>query len=267
MDKLHFNKYQMLLIKTGSGQRIVTINYDDFADIEEKEENTNKDETGFKIKITKNYDYIWIYVEFGSTMPHRKKLVNIYDSTERDNLRNDDEAELGNQIFFFYSFKTHDLHLSNHNKKAFFIKLFEEHFNKNIEIKEYYKNIDDFLEELSHVNKISFTCKDDIFSTNSTQRKAYKDLTGNSSPTRFTLTFEYKDQLKPTKFIKSLNREKENYRISSLIVQGYSKNNNIDLLFNTENLRERVTLNLDKTDEGIFKEEDVLNALQTKINH
>ena len=43
MDKLHFNKYQMLLIKTGSGQRIVTINYDDFADIEEKEENTNKD--------------------------------------------------------------------------------------------------------------------------------------------------------------------------------------------------------------------------------
>ena len=139
--------------------------------------------------------------------------------------------------------------------------------DKNIEIKEYYKNIDDFLEELSHVNKISFTCKDDIFSTNSTQRKAYKDLTGNSSPTRFTLTFEYKDQLKPTKFIKSLNIEKENYRISSLIVQGYSKNNNIDLLFNTENLRERVTLNLDKTDEGIFKEEDVLNALQTKINH
>ncbi|WP_295296074.1 hypothetical protein [uncultured Brachyspira sp.] len=266
MDKLHFNKYQMFLIKPGNGQRIVKMNYDDFIDIEDREENTNKDETGFKIKITKNHNYIWIYVEFGSTMPHRKKLVNIYDNSERDNIRNDDEAELGNQIFFFYDLKTYDLYLSNHNKKTFFINLFEEYFNKNIEIKEYYKNIDEFLKELSYVSKISFTCKDDIFSTNSTQMKAYKDLTGNSSPTRFTLTFEYQDKLKPITFIKSLNRERENYRISSLLVKGYSKNNNIDLLFNTENLRERITLNLNKTDEGIFKEEDVLDALQTKIN-
>lgn len=263
-NKINFNIHQLLIKSSESATVYNAPKKNDFKDIE-KSYSISIDDTFYDISTNIQDEYFWISADYGNTMPHRKTVVNVKDKTEKDNSRSEDEAELDRQIFFLYHFDSEYLYLSDIRKRNLFIDFFMNQFNREISIQSYYKTIEEIIKILKEVNEISFVCEKNLFSDNGDMGSALEDLTGSSSPYRFSLQTRYSKNFLPIDFMMKLSKEYNNCRLKYLTICGKDENN-ADMIYNPDKFREKISITLTKNDEGIFDASKVEEELMRKIN-
>lgn len=225
-----------------------------------------KNQTYYKINTKSKDSYIWIHIEYGSTMPRPEKIINVSDDSEKDNKRNKDEVELTHQLFFLYFFKNHTLYLSDSRKQSMITDFFKEKLDINISFRAYTKNLDEFISMLETVDEISFTCERDLFSGDNKTLTAFEDFTGFSAPDKFKIITKYKrkDKSKLSIFLEKLHRERERGHLNRFIMKGFTEDNNM-IIYNLDAITENIDIKVDKNEEGKYSDASVRSTLLAKI--
>jgi hypothetical protein len=263
MAEITFSIMQLIEESTSSGDRFVFPSKDSFALLEDAVK-FNDNQTRFEINIEKADDYTFFVFKFGNPSPRDENLTDINTGNKRENSRTTTEVELNNQAFFCYHFQKNLLYLSNSQKKTAFEKMLKEKLNTDFKLKTLFKDINEFLNTLKECSRINFSHINDLFSSDSTKKQALADLTGTDAPNEFTITAKYSKH-NIENFIRSLSQEKNNNKISSLIINGLDESG-FGIVYNTESFQQKIKIAATKDDNGKFKTDEVLNNLLNEIN-
>jgi hypothetical protein len=263
MAEIQFAVMQLIEESVNSGARFVSPTKNSFA-LLENEIQFNDNQTYFEISIEKTDDYIFFVFNFGNPTPRDNELTDVNTRVKRENSRTKTEAELNNQAFFFYYFQKNLLYLSNLHKKAAFEKMLKEKLNTNFKLKTIFKNIDDFINTLKACKQINFSHINDLFSNDSAKKQALVDLTGTDAPDTFTITARY-NKHNIENFIRNLSQEKNNNKISSLIINGLDESG-FGIVYNTENFQQKIKITATKNENEKFKTDEIRDNLLKEIN-
>lgn len=202
--------------------------------------------------------FYWFYSNHGKAEPRREKVMNVESHSEEDNPRNSKQAELVHQIFAVYDKKTDMLYISNFNKKGFFKEYFEQFTDKEVLIKNCYKNIDDFIDIISSIGSIKFTGIQNLFSTKGDLMEPLHNIFGYGEPEEFSIEATYNTSLKDAlvRRIKELAGKQRAGELQGLVCIG-KDDRGIDKVFNSNSFVNKVTLHIDKNEELIFNPDQV----------
>lgn len=270
MTSIYFVAMQAIEEMTVAGNRFDVPAKETFAALESVFR-INDGDFFYEIEVEKSDEYVFGSFDFGNPTPRDSSLTNINTGEKRENTRTDTEVELNNQFFFLYCFSNGLLYLSNSTKKKFLVRMFKEKLQKDIILKDIYKNVDDFLDKLQMCTQISFTHVNDLFSNDSVRKQALVDLTGTDAPQRFTLRAKYDVKKKNSSgaifnFIRTLSKEKESSKISDLVVSGID-DSGFSVVYNTDSFARKIQIDVDKDENGKFKRLEVRDKLLNKIQN
>lgn len=264
MNSINFSLTQLYEDTKSVGERFILPTQDVFSSLEDYFY-VLVDDVYYEVNIQKESGYVWFAFDYGKPNPIDDKLTNIITGDKKDNQRQNDEVELTNQLFIMYYFKNNTLYISNNQKKTLFEKVLLDKLERKFNVKNHYLSKEDFIKTIKSINKISFTEVKDLFSQDSKKRQALIDLTGTDSPERFSLEANYSKKTEIINFIRSLLESKSKYEIDSLIIQGTDEND-FNFIFNVESFTQKISINVDKEDNGKFDSEKVKNNLLNEIN-
>ena len=262
---LNFKTFFLYFESEKKETRYYLPNLKDFNSLD-KQYSFKKNQMYYRINTEKTESYIWIHIEYGSTMPRSDKIINILDDSEKDNKRNKDEVELTHQVFFLYFFQSNTLYLSDSRKQSMITDFFKEKLNISIFFKPYIKNLDEFVSMLDSINEISFTCEKDLFYGDNQTLTAFEDFTGYSAPDKLKIITSYKrrDIKNIFTFLKKLNDEKERGHLNRLIMKGFTEDN-VQLIYNLDAITENISIKIIKNEEGKYSPNFVKSELLKKI--
>lgn len=263
MAELQFSIMQLIEESVSSGDRFVFPTNNSFAILEEIIK-FNDNQTLFEIAVEKEDDYTFFVFNFGNPTPRANELTDVNTGAKRENNRTITEAELNNQAFFLYHFQKNLLYLSNSQRKTAFEKMLKEKLNTDFKLKTIFKNIDEFLNTLKECSQIKFSHINDLFSSDSTKKQALVDLSGTDAPNEFTITAKYSKH-NIANFIRNLSKEKNNNKISSLVINGFDESG-FGIVYNTDNFQQKIKINATKDDNGKFNIDEIRNNLLNEIN-
>lgn len=263
MSKIGFNLIQLIEENLSTGEQFLTPNSESFSKIE-LSFHILMDDIYYEVTTEKKDNYIWFAFDYGKSDPIDDKLTNINTGSKKDNPRENDEAELLNQLFALYDFNKNLLYLSNLNKEKMFEKMLQEKLQRSFITKKFFKSKDEFINVLKEVNEISFTEAKDLFNQDSKTRKALKDLTGTEAPEKFKLDTSYSKDSNIVGFIKKLIQSKSDFKLNELVIRGID-NENFGFVFNVDSFVQRISFPAKKNDNGKFDAELIKQDLLKRL--
>ncbi|MEG1333854.1 MAG: hypothetical protein RSD11_09385 [Bacteroides sp.] len=258
MEKISFSLLQIIEETKTSGERFMHPDIP-FFNLLEEETKYIFENNYYEVTVLKGSDYIWMTFNYGNPNPRDEKVTNIETSEKRDNDRKENEVELLSQLFVLYD-NTRTLYLSNSKKKKLLETFLKDKLQANLIIKNFYKTEAEIIDMLKDVSKIEFTHTKDIFSDNSKQKQALRDLTGVDAPEKFTIEAEYKRSNPLTNWIKQLFDAKTNQQISNLVICGRNESN-FNFIYNADTFSRKIDICCNREANGKFKQECVLEEL------
>lgn len=225
--------------------------------------NSNKDFI-YKLRVVLNEKYFFMLADCGKTKPRRDKIIDKNTGETRDNQRQENEAELTEQIFCLFDFENKCIYLSNQNQKNTIKEIVKQHFNITIMIKNIYVNIEEFTKQLSVCKEISFTGINDLFSGDGNIKNSIINLTGTDSPEKFKIVANYSNKY-AIPFIKKLYESFNRSEIQSLTVRG-KDDNDMETVYNTDTFIKKIKIKtLNKNDEFVYDFNEVYDKLINEI--
>jgi hypothetical protein len=225
----------------------------EFSEVSEEQYNT-KDNT-YKINIEKlNERFLWIYAIYGGSLPYSEEVVDTKTDQIIDNPRKINHIELNHQLFCIYDSDEYYFYISNSKKKTFLEEYFKQKLSKDFIIKRFFKNPQEFMDEINTIDRISFTSKNNIFTTNSGLFDDVTDIFGLGQPENFKIDINYEGKNKTQKFteiFKSFLTKNNNREIQSLVCIG-KDDNEVESIFDISSFTKTRTLNLKKDEAGMF---------------
>lgn len=222
----------------------------------------------YKITIQKLEDrFLWIYAKFGETLPYSNEVFDAEQEQIVSNPRNKTQAELNKQIFSLYDFQSSTLFLRNENSKTFLEKYFKETLEKDFVIKAFFKNPQEFMESIAKIQKITFTSKRNVITSQVKLFDKIENIFGLGQPERFYIRMDYQGRKKTDEmieFFQELKEKKDNLEIESLVVIG-EDDNNVKSMFNIENYIQIAKIDASKNENGMYDENVIKNNLILKI--
>lgn len=215
-------------------------------------------------------DYLFISINYGNSEPRGENIYDFKKNQTLDNPRTSSQAELRNQLFVYYDFKTQFLYLNNSSKKKALIEILKKETDTVFNIKDIMVDIDDFVKELNTVNCFEFTSVRDIFSSSGeeAERKALEDLTGTTAPKRFSIKAEYggRDTHTIIKFLKRMGKKFKQDELRGLVIKGKSEEG-FERIYNTDTfIQKEILKNVTVNENNLFDSKVVLLTLQNQIN-
>lgn len=265
MNKINFNKLQLIEESFDSTERFVAPTKDTFKAIE-SQFHLLIDDTYYEINTETTNDYIWFAFDYGKPNPIDDTLTNINTGRKKDNPRNIDEAELLHQLFAFYDFSNQLLYLSSLHKTSLFELMLAEQLQIKVSVKKVYKSADEFIKVLKQVDEISFTEIADLFNHDSKKRQALIDLTGTDAPDRFTLMAKYSKNRDIVGFIKELMSSKQDHYLKELVIKGVD-NDDFEFVFNVDSFIQKIIIPINKDENGKFDPIDVKSILVSRLGY
>jgi len=208
--------------------------------------------------------FYWLYTSYGRPLPRTDHVISIEDGEKTTNPRTKKQIEPNNQLFAVYDFITQNFYISNLQQKNFFKTFFEKYTKDEVIIKNHYKNIDEFLKEISSVEKISFTGCQNLFSNGGDLMEPLKDIFGYGEPVEFFIEAKY--GAKKEKFIeriKDLWKKQQSSQLKTLVCIG--KNDGGLKIFNTNSIIDKLTISSNKDEQSLFCETDVQKEILNKL--
>ena len=195
-----------------------------------------------------NDEYFWFYANYGSSLPH---AYNIKERKEEDNPRSTDQAETIKHLFALYTVHSCTLYLSNFSKKSWLAQYLREKLENEVIIKNYYKNPEEFLQHIKHVEILKLVARNNLFSAKAGIMEILSDLQdifGLGVPADFTLEANFSRVRLTNAFVekfKQLARWKSEHKAESLLCIGRD-DKGIETVFNVDNFIEKLYVDADK---------------------
>lgn len=265
MDRIIFNKLQLIENSLDSVERFVVPTKSIFKHIE-PQFHLLIDGTYYEINTEVTDNYVWFAFDYGKPNPIDEELTNINTGRKKDNPRNIDEAELLHQLFACYDFNEELLYLSSLHKISLFEFMLTEQLNIAVNVKKILKSADEFIEIFKQIDEISFTEIKDLFNQDSKKRQALIDLTGTDAPDKFALTAKYSKNRSIVSFIKELMLSKQSHHLKELVIKGVD-NDNFEFVFNVDSFIQKITIPIDKDENGKFDPIDVKSMLISRLSY
>jgi len=260
MDKITFSTFHLVI-----DEKKPIIN--DFLEYEEKK--YTKDNNVYKITTKKIEDsFYWIYIEYGTFLPYSEEVYDKNSSEIINNPRNKNQTELNHQLFCCYDAKENVFYISNSQKKSFVELYLQSELKKSCIIKRFFKNKEDFINQIKSISQISFTSKKNLFSINNDIFSDDNDVFGLGQPEDFKIQIDYSNKKITEKFknyfneILSFNTDN---KIDSLVCIG-KDDKNIESIFDIKSFTQTRKINIKKDEFGRFNQDNVLDELLKQIN-
>jgi hypothetical protein len=192
--------------------------------------------------------------------------MDLEQNTYINNPRKKYQIELKNQFFGLYDFNNHILFLNNAKKKIFLQKLLEESIQKEVCIKNLYKTIDEFIEQIDQIDRIKLIAYRDLFSCHSDLFNGTKDFFGFGEPEDFTIEAGYnrRKNFDIVERLKKFQQIKNDGCIRSLVCIGRD-DKGFETIFNTDTFSQKIEINVSQNDEKLFDESEVKDKLIEEI--
>ena len=238
---------------------------------DEAEDTYSSEDTHYVIsKENINDEYFWLYARYGKPLPHPDTVYNATKEQEEDNPRKTDQVELAKQLFALYCVNSRTLYLSNRIKKSWVEEYLKAKLNQDVVIKNFFKNVDEFIRQIKSVEKVKFVAKRNLFTVQGSIMKIFpspNDLFGLGMPEDFTLEANFNRAELTNAFIGHLKKMvdwKNNCEADSLICMGRD-DENFETVFNADNFIRKLSVEAAKDDQGLYNPTMVKQALISKI--
>jgi hypothetical protein len=239
----------------------------DLIDDNETEVITIGEETQGVKHVTKNIvedRFVTIYFEEGSNLPRPDNVYNTTLQTEEINPRSKEQIERNTQLFVLVDIDKQRVYLSDFRRKNELEKYLTNK-TKELTLVKNIINREDFVENLSSVEKIYISAAPSLFSEMGILGNELGSDRNNYGvgvkQMGVTIKFEENtipEQLK--KFIKNLFHQKDNNYIDGLVVSGRN-DKKFERIFNSEGVVDKVDVDVYANDDGLFNKDDVFSAL------
>ncbi|WP_124098348.1 hypothetical protein [Ruminococcus sp. Marseille-P6503] len=222
----------------------------------------------FKTEYNEGLKYLWLYVEYENAKIHNDKVYNEDKQCDEPNPRNPYQIEFKHQFFCIYFLSTKVLYLSNIQKKNHLIKYLSDILQKKVEIKNYYKNMDEFSKGISCLKSISFITKDTLFRKKNGIFDAVDNIYGLDYANQIKISVDY-GRLSlagiASHFIKKIKNQEKNLQIQNIVVCGYD-DNEVEKTLDVKNYIEAININVEADEgTGLYDEIDVKYEIINKL--
>ncbi len=217
-----------------------------------------------------NNGHFWLYARYGKSLPHSDTVYNTKDQKEEDNPRSVDQIEPDKQLFALYCANSHILYLSNIQKRSWIEKYLKAKLEKDVVIKSFFKNVDEFIQKIKSVEKVKFVAKRNLFMQQGSIMDIFpspSDLYGLGMPEKFTLEANFSGARLTHQFKKSFKKMffwKNNCEADSLICIGRD-DKRLETIFNADSFIQKVSVEVAKDAQGLYDPSIVKQALISKI--
>ena len=214
--------------------------------------------------------YFWLYARYGASLPYSLTVYNTKDETEENNPRSTEQIEPHKQLFALYCVHSHTLYLSKAKKKSWIEEYLKTKMDRDVAIKYFLKNVDEFTRTIKSVEKVKFVVKSNLFSSESGIMNIFpspKDLYGLGMPKNFTLEANFSNVDLTDTFVRCLKKMvgwKNNCEAESLVCIGRD-DKNFEVVFNADSFIQKINVEADKDDQGLYEPDIVKRALIRKI--
>ncbi len=212
----------------------------------------------------------WIYARYGRSTPYSNTVYNTKDQIEENNPRSTHQIEPLNQYFALYCIKSHTLYLSKRNQKSAIKEYLKKKLQKDVVIKNFYTDTDEFIQQINTVEKIKLVTKKNLLTANGEILKIFKnpnDLFGLGMPEEFILEANFA-KVKKTKYFIKIFKEivglKNRNEADSLVCIGRD-DNNFETVFNVDSFTQKVTFEATKDDLGLYNPTTIKQKLLESI--
>ncbi len=238
---------------------------------DQSNDNFSLNDTHYLItKTTIEEEYFWLYAKYGSSTPYSSTVFNTQSKKEEGNPRAIIEVETHRQLFGLYSVANQTLYLSNKKKKIFFQKYLESKLNRDVSIKAFFKDVDEFIDQIKSVEKVKFVAKRNLFSSKGEIMRIFpspEDVYGLGMPEEFSLEATFKNQ-RPTdvfkRQLKKMVQWKDSYEADSLLCVGLD-DQNFETIFNADSFIQKISMAAVKDSQGMYDPEEIKRGLISKI--
>lgn len=218
-------------------------------------------------KLANDNDFYWMYASYGNPLPYSDQVYDTLSQVTKDNPRKQYDAELRNQFFALYDFKTQSLYLSNSQKKVFFEVYCKTYIGKEVIIKRIYKSAEDFLSIVKKVSNLRLVSQRSIFTMKSGLFDDVDNVFGLGEPEQIELDLSFGKIDKTNIFeqmLKGWRNRFQECQIDKLICVGYDEND-MEVVFNTESFMHKIEVKQKKNSKGMFEQISVRDALLAQV--
>lgn len=211
--------------------------------------------------------YFWISFDYGKTYPRADEVIDEKTLQRTPNPRGSSQLEPNRQLFCLIAFDTGTLFLSSMQKKGFIEDFFKQYLQKDISVKNIFKTIEEFYQQISSIDTISFSSvKRDLFSGSGLIQQTLQDNYGMEEPEEFFIQAKYGTNLsaKIKNLITRLRKEKQDFKLTKLIIQGRD-DQGFAKVFNEGNFINKIEVFPEKNSEGLYTAMKVRDLLLEKI--
>lgn len=215
-------------------------------------------------------EYFWLYARYGKPLPHPNTVYNAEQEQEEENPRSTYQIELDRQLFALYCINSKTLYLSSRQKKSWVEEYLKEKLKQDVVIKSFFKNVDEFIQQIKSIEKVKFVAKSNLFTSQGSIMEIFpspNDLFGLGMPEDFTLEAKFnRAQLTDafTECLKKMVYWRNNCEADSLICVGRD-DKNFEAVFNAESFMRILSVEAAKNDQGLYDPTIVKQALISKI--
>lgn len=222
----------------------------------------------FTTKYNKEEKYLWMYGQFENSKIRNEFVYDKFTYEAEKNPRNNNQIEYKHQLFAMYFISNKTLYLSNLQKKEQFAKYLSDVLQKEVIIKSYYKGINEFVEGIKTLKKLSFTTKHDLFTERDGIFETVANIFGLDCAEAISIEADYKRMLVSDigqKFFSRIKNQKDNDQIDNIVLCGYD-DNDIEKTLDINNYVESISINAvpdEKT--GLLTDDMIELLLKTKL--
>lgn len=229
----------------------------------------DRDGIHYKIdhNMEKHNDFYWMYASYGNPLPYSDQVYDTLGKVTKDNPRKPYDAELRNQFFGLYDFKTQLLYLSNSQKKGFFEVYCKTYIGKEVTIKRIYKSAEEFLSIVKKISEIRLVSQRSIFTTKSGLFDEVDNLFGLGEPEQFKLDVNFGKVDKTNLFEQILKKWRDKFqdcKLEQLMCVGYDERD-MEAIFNTDSFMNKIEVKQKKNTRGMYEQIGVRDALLAQV--
>jgi len=212
--------------------------------------------------------FYWFYSNYGKAMPHRDIVVDTQSLEESENPRTSQQVEPNKQLFAIYDKDSTLFYISNIQKKSLLEEYLKGHTDEEVIIKNVYKNISEFIDEISSLESIKFTGSRDLLNREGDLFQQLRDIFGYGEPEEFSIEAKYRTSM--TDVIKREIMRLAGYQgsnkqdIKTLVCIGKNERG-FERVFNTNSFINKIPIPLQKDTQLLFPPEEVKNQAIIKL--
>lgn len=183
------------------------------------------------------------------------------------NPRKPTQVEPDKQIFSIYDCESQVLYISNRQKIGFYRACLKEQIQKDVFVKNFYINVDEFAEKIKTVSSVKLITTNNLFSAATKLFDEEKNVFGLGAPANFTLEAVFSDAGLTQKFVSKLKdilSWKQQGEVDALVCIG-KDDRGVESIFNVDSFIEQVSFNLTKDRQGLYDPSEVMDALIGKV--